>query len=95
MTNGPEYASIKSSLVFLTKFIAQRLKGTGVRINAISPGGVLDGQPDSFVNNYKKYCNSKGMLDPKDLAGAVRFLISDDSKYVTGQNIIVDDGFSI
>jgi NAD(P)-dependent dehydrogenase (short-subunit alcohol dehydrogenase family) len=95
MTNGPEYASIKSSLLFLTKFFSQRIKGSGVRINAVSPGGVLDGQPESFVKNYKEYCNTKGMLDPKDLVGAVRFLISDESKYVTGQNIIVDDGFSI
>ena len=58
-------------------------------------GGILDRQPQSFLNKYRESCNEKGMLDAEDIVGTVLFLLNDHSKYVTGQNIIVDDGWTL
>jgi len=95
MTTPVEYAAIKSALLHLTKYMAMYLKGANVRVNAISPGGIFDHQPDSFLKEYKSYCATKGMLDKEDLAGTLVYLLSDLSKYVNGQNVIVDDGFNL
>lgn len=95
MTMPVEYALIKSAILQLTKYIAQYYKGTGVRCNAISPGGIIDGQSEIFLQNYGELCASKGMLDPTDISGALVFLLSDASRYMNGQNLVVDDGFSL
>ena len=90
-----EYSAIKSGVLHLTRYFAQYLKGTQIRVNAISPGGIKDGQPESFLRAYASFCATKGMLDPSDLTGSLTFLLSDMSQYITGQNIVVDDGFSL
>lgn len=95
MTMPVEYAAIKSSILHLTKYLAKFLKGTGIRVNAISPGGILDAQPEAFLERYREQCLSKGMLDPQDLKGTLVYLLSDLARYVNGQNIVVDDGFSL
>lgn len=95
MTMPVEYAAIKSSIINLTKYMAKYLKGSGIRVNAISPGGILDAQPDLFLERYKENCLSKGMLEVNDLNGTLLYLLSDMAAYVNGQNIIVDDGFSL
>jgi NAD(P)-dependent dehydrogenase (short-subunit alcohol dehydrogenase family) len=95
MTTPVEYAAIKSSIIHLTRYFAQYFKGEHIRVNCLSPGGVLDKQPIEFLKAYNSYCNEKGMLDPADIAGPLIFLLSDASKYITAQNIIVDDGFNI
>ena len=94
MTNSLEYAMIKSSIIHLTKFLAKWFRGK-VRVNCISPGGILDSQPSPFLEAYKKQCLSKGMLNPSDISGTLLFLLSDSSKFINGQNIIVDDGFCL
>lgn len=93
MTMPVEYAVIKSGLIHLTKYMAKYLKGMNIRVNALSPGGILDNQPESFLKAYKTYCLNKGMLSKSDLKGTLIYLLSDMSKYVNGQNVIVDDGF--
>jgi len=93
MTVPIEYAAIKSGLIHVTKYMAKIFKGMNIRVNAISPGGILDGQPEEFIEKYNKKCLTKGMLNSGDLNGTLIFLISDMSKYINGQNIIVDDGF--
>ena len=90
-----EYAAIKSALIHLTKYMAKYLKKTDIRVNAISPGGILDNQPKEFLKKYNSFGLSKGMLEARDLKGTLIYLLSDMSKYVNGQNIIVDDGFTI
>lgn len=95
MTMPVEYAVIKSGVLHLTRYFAQYLKGAGIRVNAISPGGIRDGQPEAFLEKYKNLCASKGMLDKSDIAGTLLFLLSDMSAYINGQNLIVDDGFSV
>lgn len=95
MTTPVEYAVIKSGLLHLTKYMAKYLKGMNVRVNAISPGGIFDHQPESFLEKYKNLCMNKGMLDKHDLQGTLIYLLSDLSTYVNGQNIVVDDGFTL
>lgn len=95
MTTPVEYAAIKSAIVQLSRYFARYFKGTNVRFNCISPGGILDSQPESFQQAYKNFCMSKGMLDKEDISGAVIFLLSDSSRYMNGQNLVVDDGFSL
>ena len=95
MTMPVEYAAIKSGMLHLTKYMAKYLKGTNIRVNAISPGGILDGQPNEFLRKYNQKCSTKGMLDGKDLNGTLIFLLSDMSSYINGQNIVVDDGFTL
>lgn len=95
MTKEIEYAVSKAGIIQMTAYLAAYLKGTGIRVNCVSPGGVLDRQDPRFVKRYNKKCASKGMLDPADVAGAVLFLLSDRSRHVVGQNIVVDDGFSL
>jgi len=95
MTMPVEYAAIKSGLIHLTKYMAKYFKGMGIRVNTISPGGILDSQPKEFLSKYNQQCSTKGMLDPKDLNGTLIFLLSDMSSYINGQNIVVDDGFTL
>lgn len=95
MTNAIEYAAIKGGLLHLIKYFAKYFKGKNIRINAISPGGILDNQPESFLKAYKDNCLNKGMLDTEDLKGTLIYLLSEMSKYVNGQNIIVDDGWCL
>ena len=90
-----EYAAIKSSLIHITKYMASYFKGENIRVNSISPGGILDKQPEIFVEAYRDNCLNKGMLDKSDLSGTLIYLLSDMSKFVNGQNIIVDDGFTL
>lgn len=95
MTMPVEYAAIKSAVIHLTKYFAQYFKGQGVRVNCLSPGGILDRQPEEFLRKYNAHANVKGMLDPSDVAGVLLFLLSDASRFMTGQNLLVDDGWSL
>jgi NAD(P)-dependent dehydrogenase (short-subunit alcohol dehydrogenase family) len=95
-TSPVEYAAIKGGLLSLTKYLASYLGEHDIRVNAISPGGVYDNQPDSFVAKYcRKTVIGNRMAEPDDLTGALTFLLSDASMYITGQNIVVDGGWSI
>jgi NAD(P)-dependent dehydrogenase (short-subunit alcohol dehydrogenase family) len=95
MTMPVEYAVIKAGVLQLTKYLARYLAGENIRVNAISPGGIEDGQPDTFRKAYRAFCLDKGMLDAGDVNGALLFLLSDMSRFVNGQNLVVDDGFSL
>lgn len=95
MANGPEYAMIKSGIIHLTKYMAQKFKKDGIRVNSVCPGGIFDHQHKKFVAAYSKYCGTKGMLSPEDISSSISFLLSDHSRYVTGQNLVIDDGFTL
>lgn len=95
MTSVVEYAAIKSGLIHLTKYMAKYFKGKNIRVNTISLGGIEDKQPESFLKAYKEFCLNKGMLNAKDISGTVLYLLSDLSEFVNGQNIVVDDGFTL
>ncbi len=94
MVSPIEYSAIKAGIISITKYLAKYLKGENIRVNCISPGGILNDQPENFLKKYKESCFSKGMLNSEDLNGAIIFLLSKSSKYINGQNIIIDDGWS-
>ncbi|MCX6235975.1 MAG: oxidoreductase [Bacteroidia bacterium] len=95
MTMPVEYAVIKSGLLHLTKYMAKYFKGKNIRVNAISLGGIKDAQPKSFLIKYRKLCLNKGMLNPQDINGTLIFLLSIHSMAINGQNIVVDDGYTL
>ena len=95
MTMPVEYSAIKAGVIHLTKYIASYFKGKNIRCNSVSLGGIEDGQPESFLKAYKQYAFNKGMLDPTDISGTIVFMLSDMSHYINGQNIVVDDGWSL
>ena len=93
MVSPIEYSAIKSGIISVTKYLAKYCKSQNIRVNCISPGGILDDQPDVFLEKYNSICSSKGMMNANDLNGTIVYLLSNMSKYVNGQNIIVDDGW--
>ncbi len=95
MTMPVEYAAIKSAIQHLSKYAAAYVNDSRFRINCVSPGGIFDHQPEPFLEAYKGNTHGAGMLDVEEVVGSVLFLLSEQSRYVTGQNIIVDDGFSL
>ena len=78
MVSPIEYSAIKAGIIAITKYLAKYYKNKKIRVNCVSPGGILDGQPVNFINRYKKSCTSKGMLEADDLIGTLLFLISKD-----------------
>lgn len=94
MTMPAAYAAIKGGIITLTKYIATYYGKYNIRANAISPGGIFDNQHPSFVENYSKKTPLGRMGLPNEIVGAVVFLASDASSYVTGHNIIVDGGWT-
>ena len=95
MSSPVEYTAIKAGIIAVTKYLAKYCSNKGIRVNCMSPGGIVDEQPEIFLKKYKSFCNQKGMLDPEDLTGAILFLLSDQSTYISGQNLVVDDGWSL
>jgi NAD(P)-dependent dehydrogenase (short-subunit alcohol dehydrogenase family) len=96
MTVPVEYAAIKGAIINLTKYLASYLGKYNIRVNAISPGGVHDNQPEKFVKAYtKKVVLGNRMANVDDLTTVLIFLLSDASRYITGQNYIVDGGWSL
>lgn len=95
MTMPVEYAAIKSALIHLGKYVVNYVGDSNFRVNCVSPGGLFDHQPEQFLARYKNHTLGKGMLDAEDMLGAIVFLLSNKSKYMNGQNLVIDDGFTI
>ncbi|MBE7414471.1 MAG: SDR family oxidoreductase [Deltaproteobacteria bacterium] len=94
MTTPAAYPAIKAGILGYTRYLAARYGGHNIRVNAVSPGGVHNGQQASFVRRYSAKVPLGRMAAPEDISGAVVFLASDAAGYITGQNIIVDGGFT-
>ena len=88
------YSVVKSALVGLTRYLATYWAGDNVRVNAISPGGVFNGQPGDFVARLANLIPLGRMAEIDEYQGAVVFLCSDASSYITGTNLVADGGRS-
>ena len=89
------YSASKAGLLGLTSYLASYWGACGVRVNALTPGGIFSGQNDTFVASYSARVPMGRMGLPEDLCGALVYLLSDAAKYVTGQNIVIDGGLTV
>ncbi|MCH9770278.1 MAG: SDR family oxidoreductase [Gammaproteobacteria bacterium] len=93
MGNPAAYAASKGGLIQLTRWLAAAM-APAIRVNALSPGGIWRDQAEAFVERYAANTLLERMAREKDLQGAITYLASDLSAYVTGQNLIVDGGWT-
>lgn len=93
--NSPvAYATSKAAIINLTRYIATHLAEYNIRANVLSPGGVFNNQSEEFLKNYTNLTPLKRMANADDYQGAILYLMSDASKYMTGANLIVDGGWT-
>ena len=90
----PGYGASKAGVLNLTRYFARLWGPSGVRVNALSPGGVIGGQDEQFLAKYTARVPLRRMAEPADLAGPLVFLASDASGYLTGHELRVDGGFT-
>jgi NAD(P)-dependent dehydrogenase (short-subunit alcohol dehydrogenase family) len=90
----PAYGASKAGVLGLTRYFARLWGPAGVRVNALSPGGVIGGQDPEFLRKFTARTALGRLAEGTDLAGPLLFLASDESRYVTGQELRVDGGFT-
>jgi len=89
------YSVVKTGVVGMTRWLATYWADRGIRVNCLSPGGVQDGQPAEFVAQLVERIPLGRMARPDEYRGAIVFLCSDASSYMTGQNLVIDGGRTI
>lgn len=96
-TSPAAYTAIKGGIINFTKYLASYFGEYGIRVNCMSPGGVLDekNQHPSFIQKYSAKSPLKRLGNPKEMAPAITFLLSDDASFITGHNLMVDGGWTI
>ncbi len=93
-TSPAEYCAIKGGIINFTRYMASYLGKYNVRVNCVCPGGIWDHQREEFVRIYEHRCPMKRMGHPDDIAPLCLFLVSDGAKYITGQIIAADGGWT-
>lgn len=95
-TSPAAYAAIKGGIINFTKYLASYYGVYNIRVNCMSPGGVLDekNQHPSFIKRYSEKSPLKRLGYPAEMAPAISFLLSDDASFITGHNLMVDGGWT-
>ena len=88
------YNMVKGGINSLTNYLAAKFGKDQIRVNTISPGGIFDNQDKKFVEKYIQKVPLSRMGNPDDISPVICFLMSDKSKYITGQNVLVDGGLT-
>jgi|TARA_B100001093_G_scaffold419672_1_gene411298 NAD(P)-dependent dehydrogenase (short-subunit alcohol dehydrogenase family) len=95
MNSPAVYSTSKAALIGLSRYLATYLGKFNIRVNSISPGGIRSSQNLRFLKNYSSKVPMKRMGEQKEITSTVLYLASSESSYITGQNIVVDGGYSI
>ena len=93
-TSPAAYCAIKGGIINFTRYLASYYGKNNIRVNCVSPGGIFDKQHPSFIEKYNAKVPMRRMGNPDDIAPAVSFMLSNEAKYITGQNLVVDGGWT-
>ena len=94
MSSPVSYASSKAGIINLSRYFATYLAEFNIRVNVLSPGGVLNNQDENFIREYSKLTPLRRMALPSDYLASIIFMLSNGSSYLTGSNVIVDGGWT-
>ena len=94
MTTPPAYSAIKGGISAFSKYLSSYYGLKKVRVNNVISGGILNSQPEIFINKYNSKTSLGRMAEPEEIANAVIYLLSDASSYITGIDLAVDGGYS-
>ena len=94
MTSPAAYSAIKGGIINFTKYLASYFGSYGIRVNSVSPGGIYNNQNQNFVRQFEFKVPLKRMAKAEEIAPSVTFLLTDESTYITGHNLIVDGGWT-
>ena len=93
-TSPAAYSAIKGGIINFSRYLASYYGKYNVRVNVVSPGGIIDKQHPSFIERYSQKSLLKRMGKPEEIAPAVSFMLSDDASFITGHNLMVDGGWT-
>ena len=94
MSSPVSYAISKAGVVQLTKYLASYYREQNIRVNCLTPGGVYDNHDSKFENQYSYRTTLGRMAEKNEFNGAILFLCSDASSYMSGSNLVVDGGWT-
>ena len=94
LTSPAAYSAIKGGIINFTRYLASYYGGNNIRVNCVSPGGVINEQNENFIKQYESKVPLKRMARSEEIAPAVTFLLSEESSYITGHNLVIDGGWT-